>query len=205
NWTIKPGQFWELSGPIGSGKSTLLSMIIGDNPKAFGQNIKLFGIQKGTGESVWEIKKNIGYFYPKMLQLFKRNYTNEEMLLSGFYDSIGLYTTPTEYHKYIAHQWLDILGHDFRVKKFQDLSYGQQRIVMIVRAMIKQPPLLILDEPTVGLDDANASLLVSLINTIAAEQKIAIIFVSHRKESKLNPNFVLKLIPSQEGSKGIIS
>ena len=95
NWIVRPGEFWELRGPIGAGKSTLISMIVGDNPKAFGQEIYLFGRKKGTGESVWDIKKKIGYFYPKMMQLFTRNNTVEEMIISGFFDSVGLYEKPT--------------------------------------------------------------------------------------------------------------
>ncbi len=200
SWTIKRGEFWELSGPIGSGKSTLLSMIIGDNPKAFGQDITLFGIKKGSGETVWEIKKHIGYFYTKMLQLFSRNYTNEEMIISGFYDSIGLYTKSTDLQIKIASDWLDFLGPEYREKKFQNLSTGQQRVIMLVRAIVKQPTLLILDEPTVGLDDQNAQLFVALLNTIASQKEIAIIFVSHRKEQGLQTDFVLELVPSNEGS-----
>jgi molybdate transport system ATP-binding protein len=204
NWTIRSGEFWELRGPIGSGKSTLLSMIIGDNPKAFGQDIYLFGIKKGSGESVWEIKKNIGYFYPKMLQLFQRNYTNEEMILSGFYDSIGLYTTPTDLQKQVANKWLDKLEPTYRKKKFQNLSAGQQRIIMLIRAIIKQPPLLILDEPTVGLDDYNAHLFVSLLNMVASPKKITILFVSHRKEKGLKPDYIYELHHGENGSIGKI-
>jgi molybdate transport system ATP-binding protein len=140
-----------------------------------------------------------------MLQLFSRNYTNEEMIISGFYDSIGLYTKPTDLQIKIASEWLDFLGSEYREKKFQNLSTGQQRVIMLIRAIVKQPTLLILDEPTVGLDDQNAQLFVALLNTIASQKEIAIIFVSHRKEQGLQTDFVIELVPSHEGSSGVIS
>ncbi|GAB1417230.1 molybdate ABC transporter ATP-binding protein ModF [Paludibacter sp.] len=200
NWKINNGEFWELRGPIGSGKSTLLSMIIGDNPKAFGQDIILFGRKKGSGESVWEIKEKIGYFYPKMTQLFKRNDSVEDMIISGFFDSIGLYVKPTGWQMEIAKEWMSILGKEYKGKRFQDLTMGQQRIILVVRALVKQPPLLILDEPTVGLDDNNANLFVSLIQNIAQTKKIAVIFVSHRKEKGLVPEHIFELKPNEYGS-----
>ena len=99
NWTIGSGEFWQLVGPNGSGKSTLISMISGDNPKAYGQDMKLFGFQKGSGESIWDIKRHIGYFTPAMIQNFERDDTVENMIISGFNDSIGLYTQPTDIQK----------------------------------------------------------------------------------------------------------
>jgi len=205
NWTIKAGEFWELRGPIGSGKSTLLSMIIGDNPKAFGQNMHLFGYQKGSGESIWDIKKNIGYFYPKMMQLFHRKTSIEDMIISGFYDSIGLYVTPTTLQRKIAQDWMHSAGIDYKHNSFRKLSPGHQRIVLVIRALIKQPPLLILDEPTVSLDDHNAQLFVSLLNVIAKTKKIAILFVSHRKETHLKADYMLELKPTKQGSIAAIT
>jgi len=203
SWTVRSNEFWELRGPVGSGKSTILSMIIGDNPKAYGQNINLFGKKKGSGETVWDIKKETGYFYPRMLQLFKRNFTNQEMIISGFYDSVGLYNKPTEYQTYIASQWLFYLGKEYETKKFQQLSPGQQRIIMLIRAFIKNPKLLILDEPTAGLDDQNALLFTKILNDVVRILKIAVIYVSHRKEAGLQPEYLFELIPGEEGSIGI--
>lgn len=200
DWTIKAGEFWELRGPVGSGKSTLLSMIIGDNPKAFGQDIYLFGRKKGSGESVWDIKRNIGYFYPKMMQLFSRETSIENMIVSGFYDSIGLYVHPKDSHSKIAKEWVEIIGQDYKNKKFQSLSPGQQRIVLVIRAIVKQPPLLILDEPTVGLDEYNIQLFLSMVKAIAQTKKVAIIFVSHRKEPSLQADYIYELQPTENGS-----
>lgn len=206
SWTIKQGEFWHLIGPNGSGKSTLLSLISGENPKGYGQDLEIFGRKKGSGESVWEIKKRIGFFNTAMTDLFSRNSTLEEMILSGFFDSIGLYRQPTTLQKKIAADWLETIEMTHLKKKiFNRLSIGQQRIALIARAVIKHPPLLILDEPLEGLDDHNVSLVIQLINTIKKETNISILFVSHRMEPNLFPDSILELKPSPTGSKGVIN
>lgn len=205
NWTIKQGEFWQLIGPNGSGKSTLLSLINGDSPKGYGQDLHLFGHKKGSGESVWDIKKNIGYFATNMTNLFTRNHTLEQMILSGFFDSIGLYDLPTTLQKNIADQWLDLIGmKHLKSKMFKRLSVGQQRLAMIVRSVLKHPPLVILDEPVEGLDDENVALVCQLINLLKEESNMTIVYVSHRIEPNLAPNSIFELIPSSEGSIGII-
>jgi len=205
SWTVKQGEFWQLIGPNGSGKSTILSLITGDNPKGFGQNLFLFGRKKGTGESVWEIKKQIGIFTTSMTDLFQKGHTLEQMILSGFFDQIGLYTEPTTHQKQIVNQWLEVIEMThLRKKRFIDLSIGQQRVALIVRAVLKHPPLLILDEPVEGLDDENVDLVIQLINTIKQETNVSIIYVSHRIEQGLAPTSVFELLPSETGSIGKI-
>ena len=201
-WTIQTGEFWQLTGPIGSGKSTLLSMIIGDNPRGYGQDMVLFGRKKGSGETIWDIKKQIGYFTPAMTLQFTHEDSVENMIISGLVDSVGLYTKPTDLQRRIANAWLQVLGPGFRDKAFNSLSFGQQRILLVVRAMVKHPPLLILDEPTVGLDDENAQLFINLINTIASQRKVTIVYVSHRMEPELKPDNIFALEPTPEGSIG---
>jgi len=205
SWTIRPGEFWQLKGPVGSGKSTILSMIIGDNPKAYGQDMILFGRKKGSGETIWDIKRHIGYFYPKMTLLFTHNDTVENMLISGLVDSLGLYSEPNDWQRQVARAWMQVLGDSFRNKRFNELSSGQQRILLVVRALVKQPPLLILDEPTAGLDEHNAQLFISLITTIAAQHKIAVIYVSHRSEPNLKPDNIIELIPAANGSTATVT
>lgn len=205
SWTIKQGEFWQLIGPNGSGKSTILSLITGDNPKGFGQDLYLFGRKKGTGESVWDIKKQIGIFTTSMTDLFQKSHTLEEMILSGFFDSIGLYIEPTTHQKQIVSQWLEVIEMThLRKKRFIDLSIGQQRVGLIVRAVLKHPPLLILDEPVEGLDDENVDMVIQLINTIKQETNVSILYVSHRIESGLAPTSVFELLPASTGSIGKI-
>jgi len=205
NWTIQQGEFWQLKGPNGSGKSTILSLITGDNPKGYGQDMILFGKKKGSGESIWDIKRQIGYFTPSMILQFTRDDSVENMIISGLMDSVGLYVKPSDLQKDIAKSWIDMLGPYYRNKSFQSLSIGQQRMVMVARAMVKHPPLLILDEPTVELDDENSLLFIDMVNAIASGKKIAIVYVSHRDEPDLKPDKVFELIPGTEGSTGKVT
>jgi len=203
NWTINRGEFWQLVGPNGSGKTTLLTMINGDNPKAFNQDLTLFGKKKGTGETVWEIKQKVGYLTPSMTDLFNTRHTVEEMIVSGFLDSIGLYKKPSDIQLRLANEWLDLIEMPhLKNKPFCTLSLGQQRLALVARAMVKHPPLLILDEAMSGLDDHNAAIVISLINKIAAESKTTILFVSHRIEEGLSPNNIFELVPTESGSIG---
>ncbi|MBM1106236.1 ATP-binding cassette domain-containing protein [Aurantibacter crassamenti] len=203
NWKIQKGDFWELKGNNGTGKTTILSMITGENPKGYGQELFIFGTKKGSGESVWDIKKKIGYFTPSMTDKFTGYHSVENMIISGLNDSIGLYTKPTEVQLRTAKQWLELIDMwDLRNALFHDLSMGQKRLIMCARAMIKHPILLIFDEPTAGLDDKSASLFVRLVNKFSNESETAIIFVSHRTEPDLNPDFIYELTKTKNGSTG---
>lgn len=205
-WDIKPGEFWQLIGPNGSGKTTLLSMITGDNVKGYGQELYLFGNKKGSGENVWELKEKIGYFTTSLIQEFNHNYTALEMILGGFFDAVGLYNKPTDLQLNIAKQWLKVLQLESEANtKFNKLSIGKQRMVMIARAMVKHPLLLILDEPTTGLDDKNAALMVTFVNKIVHESNTTILYVSHRAEKGLQPDYNYILTPTTKGSIGHIN
>ena len=203
NWDIKQGEFWELRGANGSGKTSLITMITGENPKAYGQNIELFGRPKGTGESIWEIKAKIGYFTPAVTDRFRGNHSLENMLISGFTDSIGLYVKPSDLQVQRAGKWLKLLGwFPRRNEAFRSLSEGEKRLLLCARAMVKHPPLLILDEPTAGLDDTAAAWVTALVNKMAAQSNTAIVFVSHRAEPGLSGQHIFELIPSPKGSEG---
>ncbi len=205
DWTIKKGEFWQLIGPNGSGKTTLLNLITGDSHKGYGQNITLFGKKKGSGESVWDIKNLIGYFTPAMTDRFKGYHTLENMLISGLYDSIGLYQKPNSTEIQLAHSWLKLIQLESKKDQyFHQLSVGEKRLLMMARAMVKHPPLLILDEPTTGLDDNSVSFCIALVNKFAQEGDSTIIFVSHRPEKELFPKQVLELLPDKKGSSGKI-
>jgi molybdate transport system ATP-binding protein len=203
NWSVKAGEFWQLVGPNGAGKSTILSMINGDNPKAYGEDVKLFGKKKGTGESVWKIKEKIGYFTSSMMDLYKHRHTAQQMVVSGLTDSIGLYKKVGKVALNLADDWLRMLGiFDDKNKPFVSFSQVKRRMILMARAMIKHPPLLILDEPSTGLDDKSASMLSALINKMANEGNTAILYVSHRMEPGLEPEYIYQLTPTENGSVG---
>ena len=180
NWQILKGEHWSLSGPNGSGKTSLLNLIFGDNPKAYGSNIRLFGKPKGSGESIWDIKAKIGFVSPEFHQFLPQNQTVTDVICSGFSEAESLFKRPTGYQLDVARRWMKTLGYSkIGSKLFGELSTSAQRIVLLIRTLVKNPPLLILDEPFQGLDHAHVRLLKDLLNKIAKESDCAMIFVTH--------------------------
>ncbi|MGB5944273.1 MAG: ATP-binding cassette domain-containing protein [Leeuwenhoekiella sp.] len=205
DWTIKKGEFWYLVGPNGSGKTTMLSMIFGNNPKGYGKELYIFGRKKGSGESVWEIKKKIGYFTTNITERFTGTHTVLDMVISGLHDSVGLYRKVKESDRQLAKQWLQVIELEDKSKqRFIDLPEVEKRLVLIARAMIKQPPLLILDEPTAALDDQGAMLVLGLIHAISLKTDCTILYVSHRLEKGIEPDFVFQLQAGENGSTGLV-
>ncbi|NCU05448.1 MAG: ATP-binding cassette domain-containing protein [Chitinophagaceae bacterium] len=203
NWTINAGEFWQLKGPNGSGKTTLLTMITGDNVKGYGQQLYIFGRKKGTGESVWDIKSKIGYLTPAMTDLFATRHTLLQMIVSGFTDQIGLYSIPSDMQLRCAYEWVQMLQLQHKAHlPFSKLTQGEQRLALVVRAMVKHPPLLVLDEPLMGLDDHNTARVIRLINKLAAETTTAVLYVSHQAEQGLQPQKVFELVKTENGSIG---
>lgn len=186
DWTIQPNEHWQLSGPNGSGKTGLLSLITGDHPQCYVNDIFVFGFQRGSGESIWQIKQFIGYVSTALQWEYRVGTSVRNVIISGFYDSIGLYTKCTDRQRAIADQWLALLGMTDRADQpFNKLSYGDQRLLLIARAMVKHPPLLILDEPCLGLDDMNRQLVLALIEKICAGSETAVLYVNHHPEDKI--------------------
>ena len=195
NWRIKPGEHWQVTGPNGSGKTCLLNLITGDHPQCYVNDIRVFGMQRGGGESIWDIKQYIGYVSSALQWEYKVSVSVRNAVISGFYDSIGLYQKFTELQGQIADQWLELLGMtDLANKPFSQLSFGDQRLVLIARAMVKHPPLLILDEPCLGLDDLNRQLVLALIERICGGSETTVLYVNHRPaDSILGINGLLAL------------
>jgi molybdate transport system ATP-binding protein len=180
SWTIKTGECWSLSGPNGSGKTSLLNLIFGDNPKAYGCNIRLFGKQKGSGESIWDIKARIGFVSPELHQFLPQNQSVIDVICSGFSEAEGTFKKPTGYQQDIARRWLKSLNYSFIAGRlFGEISTSAQRVVLLLRTLVKNPPLLIFDEPFQGLDAAHVRLLKNLLSRIAGESNCAMIFVTH--------------------------
>ena len=187
DWTIEPNQHWQLSGPNGSGKTALLSLITGDHPQCYTNDIFVFGYQRGNGESIWQIKQHIGYVSTALQWEYRVGTSLRNVIISGFYDSIGLYSKSTDRQKQIANEWLALLGMQKRGDQpFNKLSYGDQRLLLIARAMVKHPPLLILDEPCLGLDDINRQLVLALIEKICAAKETSVIYVNHHAQDRIH-------------------
>ncbi len=186
DWTIERNQHWQLSGPNGSGKTGLLSLITGDHPQCYVNDIFVFGFKRGSGESIWQIKQFIGYVSTALQWEYKVGTGLRNVIISGFYDSIGLYTKATDKQKQIADEWLALLSMSDRADTpFNKLSYGDQRLLLIARAMVKHPPLLILDEPCLGLDDMNRQLVLALIEKICAGSETSVLYVNHHPEDQI--------------------
>ena len=194
NWTVKPGEHWAVLGPNGCGKSTLLNLISGDHPQCYANDLTVFGIKRGSGESIWEIKQHLGLISAALQWNYKAHSNVLSTVVSGLFDSIGLYNQVDEYQKKIALDWLDQvkLAHKANLPLHQ-LSYGEQRLVLICRAMIKQPALLILDEPCQGLDEPNRQLVLGFINLLAQQSQTSLLYVSHH-QADLLPCFDKRLI-----------
>ena len=183
SWTINRGERWVLTGPNGAGKSTLLSLITADNPQSYSQDINLFGRQRGTGESIWDIKRNIGYVSPEMHLYFKETGTCFAVVASGIFDLLGVTRKVNEAQTAQVHETLDLFGLGYLAgRSFHTLSTGEQKMVLIARAFVKRPPLLILDEPCQGLDSQQVQVLKDVINAIAKSSDMTLIFVSHYAE-----------------------
>ena len=186
NWTIERGQHWQVTGPNGSGKTCLLNLITGDHPQCYVNDIFVFGMQRGSGESIWDIKQHLGYVSSALQWEYNVSVSVKNAIISGFFDSIGIYQKYSDRQSEIADQWLYLLGMEKRANQpFSQLSFGDQRLILIARAMVKHPPLLILDEPCLGLDDLNRQLVLALIEKICLGSETTVLYVNHRSQDNI--------------------
>ena len=183
---IAPLQHTLVTGENGAGKSTLLGLITGDCLQCFSNDVSIFGYRRGSGESVWEIRRHLGLVSSDLHRRYTVRCDVLSVVCSGFFDSIGLYDTPAEIHLRIGREWLAAVGMaDKAATLFQSLSYGEQRLILIARAMVKSPLLLVLDEPTQGLDEVNRERILGFMSAIEARQHSTLLFVSHREDEFL--------------------
>ena len=202
SWQVNAGEHWQIVGPNGAGKSTLLSLVTGDHPQGYSNDLTLFGIRRGSGETIWDIKQHIGYVSSSLHLDYRVSVNVRTVILSGFFDSIGLYQAVSERQKALARQWLALLGMDNALADapFHSLSWGQQRLVLIARALVKHPALLILDEPLQGLDPINRQLVRRFVDILIGEGRTQLLFVSHHAEDA--PRCIthrLSFVPAAEG------
>ncbi|MBU2979425.1 molybdate ABC transporter ATP-binding protein ModF [Alteromonas sp. C1M14] len=186
NWRVKKGEHWQVVGPNGSGKTCLLSMITGDNPHCYTNALTVFGYKRGSGESIWDIKQHLGIVSNSFHLQYTVNCSVLHVVLSGFYDSIGLYEQPTAKQKQLAKEWLRVVALEDKANTpFQGLSFGDQRLLLIIRAMVKHPTLLILDEPCNGLDEINRLKILALLAMLAQTGESTLLYVNHHSEDKI--------------------
>jgi molybdate transport system ATP-binding protein len=180
SWVFRPGQHCNIAGPNGCGKTTLLSLVTGDNHKAYGQDITLFGLKRGSGESVWDIKQKFGQVSTQLHLNHARGMKVLEVVTSGFFDTVGLYDDWGDKQLEIARCWLAALDLAGLAKSpFDTLSFGLQRMVLLARAMVKSPAILILDEPCLGLDGYHSRAIIDAIDHIAGNSDTQVVYVSH--------------------------
>ena len=202
NWTVRAGESWALLGPNGSGKTTLLSLILGDNPQVYTNDVAVFGRLRGSGESVWDIKQHIGWVSPELHLHFNDAATCFEVVASGFHDTVGLFQSPSARQRTATRKCLA----RFQLLEFAhcplfSLSAGLQRMVLLARALVKRPRLLILDEPCQGLDSAHRDSFVRTVDALIRARAVTVIYVTHRPD-EIPPsiNRVLHLPPAPHAS-----
>lgn len=208
SWVLNKNQHWLIRGPNGCGKTTFLELITGDNMQVFCNDIKIFGKKRGSGETIWDIKKNLGIVSYRLHVEYRMlgGTTLRNVIISGFYDSIGLYEEPTDIEIKMAEKWLCLAGFNSRyTESFGNLSYGEQRAILILRAAVKCPKILILDEPCHGLDEDYRQKILDLIETIAESGTTTILHVTHEESEVLEcEKNILEFVPNSEPMYKII-
>lgn len=182
-WTMRQGEHWAIRGPNGAGKSTLLSLILGDNPQVYANEVKIFGQQRGSGESIWDIKQHIGWVSPEIQLYYPSRGDCQTVVCSGFFDSVGLYQNVTSAQSQTAAKWMQVLRiDDLAGQPFQDISIGEQRLVLLARALVKQPRLLILDEPCQGLDSVHRARILHVLDALCRQTPVSLLYVTHHRD-----------------------
>lgn len=180
DWVVREGEKWVVSGENGSGKSTLLSCVCADNPQSYACDIELFSHRRGSGESIWDIKRHIGYVSPEMHRAYQKNIPAENVVASGLFDTVGLFHYATPGQMAVCYEWMDIFGiRDLADRPFLKLSSGEQRLCLLARAFVKDPELLILDEPFHGLDNQRSAMARQIIEAFVRRPHKTLIMISH--------------------------
>ena len=201
SWTVNKGEHWLIQGPNGSGKTTLLELITGDNMQVFCNDVKLFGTKRGSGETIWDIKKRLGIVSYRLHVEYRMlgGTSLLNVIISGFRDSIGLYEAAKDSEIALAKKWLALGGFGGRENEsFGNISYGEQRAILILRSAVKSPELLILDEPCHGLDENFRTKILHLMELIGQGGTTTMLHVTHDPSEILKcEKHVLQLCPDE--------
>lgn len=183
NWTVHEGEHWAINGENGSGKSTLLSLVCADNPQSYACDIALFGHKRGSGESIWEIKRHIGYVSPEMHRAYQKNLSALDIVASGLFDTVGLFINPDGEQYEVCRRWMKIFGIEHLAERpYLKLSSGEQRLCLLARAFVKDPELLILDEPLHGLDPGQCHRAKQIIDIFVRRPHKTLVMITHYQE-----------------------
>jgi len=201
NWQLNKGEHWLIQGPNGSGKTTFLELITGDCRQVFSNDVWLFGNKRGTGETIWEIKAKLGIVSYRLHVEYRMlgGTSLLNVIVSGFRDSIGLYGSATDVETSAAKRWLALGGFSGRENEtFGNLSYGEQRAILILRSAVKCPEILILDEPCHGLDEQYREKILHLMNLIGENGTSTMLHVTHDPSEVLDcEKHILELHPGE--------
>ncbi len=202
NWEVKPGEKWAVVGANGAGKSTLLSLINADHPQAYANEIYLFDRRRGTGESIWDIKKNTGFVSAELFQYFPVEQNCLQIIESGFYDTMGLFRISDPNKEKLCHDWMKLFDiGNYAKKLFNQLPTGAQRLVLLIRALVKNPALLILDEPAQGLNDYQQQHFKTIISQMCNNHGLSMLYVTHQYHEL--PDCIEKVLQLSKGNPAV--
>ncbi len=182
-WAVEAGEHWAITGPNGAGKSTILKLITGDCLQVYANRIRLFGKDRGVAQTLWETRKRLGVVSHDLSSGYQKHMSAMDVVCSGFFDSVGLYRHCDTVQAGIAKRWLTQMDISaLSQTPFNQLSQGQRQMILIARAMVKNPKLLILDEPCAGLDPENRQAVLRLLELIGRSGATGLIVVSHHED-----------------------
>lgn len=182
-WTVRSGEHWALLGPNGAGKTTLLSLIQGDHPQAWAQDVRLFGHRPDSTQTLWELRQRIGSVSPELHLHHPTDSPCLDVVCSGFFGSLGLYEPCTRQQRARARKVLAELGLASRAARpLGELSTGEQRLALLARALVRAPRLLILDEVCQGVDEVHRHALFRAVERLARSGDRSVLFVTHRAD-----------------------
>lgn len=180
NWTVRKGEHWAVMGENGAGKSTLLGMLTADHPQIYNNEITLLGERPGHGLNIWDHKAKLGFFSPELALQYREDLSLSEVLCTGFTANLCKADNTTWEERAKAKEWLNYLGFEDVDARYRDLSPIDKRVVLMARAAIRPPKVLLLDEPTQGLKGEYREKIFSLLQLLSKETTI--ILVSHYEE-----------------------
>lgn len=180
DWTVRSGERWVVVGGNGAGKSALLSLVLTDNPQAYANRVSLFGRRRGSGDSIWEIRERIGCVSPEMHLYCERDLRVLDVVGGRFRSPLSRWRRPSTQEVQAAEECLvslDIVH--CRDRRFGELSEGERQMVLIAGALAKAPDLLVLDEPSQGLDQGRRTHLLDILERTLQTTDTTLILVTH--------------------------